>query len=457
MSKRSKSKRHFPKKLPVLNLNAAGIDIGSEEHYVAVPEGRDINTVRSFGAFTSDLYALSKWLNECEIDTVVMESTGVYWVPLFEILESEGFEVLLVNAQHAKNVPGRKSDVKDSQWLQQLHTYGLLRGSFQPDNKIRELRTYIRQKDNLIKYASSHILHIQKSLTLMNLKLHNVISDITGKSGMNIIRAIVEGERNPAELVKHCDKRLKSPVEIIKKSLVGNYTEDNIFTLKQAIELYDYYQEKIEECDTHIYKRIKDFESQGDVSQNTIKQQQVKKKQIKINKMTQHEITRLTGVDLARIHGLSTSSILTLISETGLDMSKWKSEKHFTNWLGLSSNNKITGGKVISSSSKKVKNRANDVLRLSAQSLSNSQCYLGGFYRKLRYRKGPKIATMATARKIAVIYYNMLKNGTEYYDYGCEYFEKKSRENNIRYLKSKARELGFDIIEKDPLQHKRVS
>lgn len=449
MGTNNRSKRKFSKILPKLNLDAAGIDIGSEEHYVAVPEGRDEHSVRSFGAFTSDLYDLANWLKECEIDTVVMESTGVYWVPIFQILESKGFEVLLVNAHHVKNVPGRKSDVSDCQWLQQLHTYGLLRGSFQPESNIRELRTYLRQRDTLVKCTSSHIQRIQKSLTLMNVKLHNVISDITGKSGMNIIRAIVRGEREPDKLIQYCDKRLKNSKEVIKKSLVGNYTEDNIFTLKQSLELYDFYQRKIEECETQIHELLKSFE--GKEVKDTLdnkQEQKRKKKQLTMNPDINNQLVRVAGVDLMQIDGLNSVSVLTLISETGLDTSKWKSEKNFTSWLGLSPNNKITGGKIISSKTKKVKSRANNVFRLAAQSLLRNKSYLGGFYRKQRYRLGTEKAIVATARKIAVIYYNMLKYGQSYYDYGCEYYEQKYRERNIKYLRRKAKELGLELVAK---------
>jgi hypothetical protein len=280
MNKRIKKQAKLSKLMPILNLDAAGIDIGSKEHYVAVPEGRSEHTVRSFKTFTADLYELSNWLKECCIKTVAMESTGVYWLPLFNILEERGFEVLLVNAFHVKNVPGRKSDVSDCQWLQQLHTYGLLRSSFQPDAKIRELRTYQRQREMLVRYCSSHIQHIQKVLTLMNIQLHNVISDITGQSGMRILRAIIQGEKDPDILVLKCDKRLKNPLTVIKKSLEGNYTPENLFVLGQAVKLYDYYQEQITECDNCIQELLKSFESED--KNESIDKPDIKEKNIKI-------------------------------------------------------------------------------------------------------------------------------------------------------------------------------
>jgi transposase len=449
MNKRIKKQAKLSKLMPILNLDAAGIDIGSKEHYVAVPEGRSEHTVRSFKTFTADLYELSNWLKECCIKTVAMESTGVYWLPLFNILEERGFEVLLVNAFHVKNVPGRKSDVSDCQWLQQLHTYGLLRSSFQPDAKIRELRTYQRQREMLVRYCSSHIQHIQKVLTLMNIQLHNVISDITGQSGMRILRAIIQGEKDPDILVLKCDKRLKNPLTVIKKSLEGNYTPENLFVLGQAVKLYDYYQEQITECDNCIQELLKSFESEDknesidkpDIKEKNIK---IKKKKI-INPEMNVEIKRITGVDLTQIDGLNTTNVLTLISEVGLDMSKWKTEKHFTSWLGLAPNNKISGGKVLSRNTKKTKNKAGNVFRLAANTLSRGDSYLSGVYRRFRSRLGPGKANVATARKIAVIFYNTLKYGQEYYDYGSDYFEKKVAERNYKYLKSKAKHLGFEL------------
>jgi len=449
MSNDSTSKEKFLKKMPMLHINAAGIDIGSTQHFVAVPEGRDDHSVRSFQTFTADLFELADWLKKCDIETVVMESTGVYWLPLFEILEAKGFEVLLVNAYHVKNVPGRKTDVSDCQWLQQLHTYGLLRGSFQPVAQIRELRTYLRQRDMLIKYCSSHILHIQKVLTLMNIQLHNVISDITGRSGMRIIRAIIQGEKDPDTLVLKCDKRLKNPLWVIKKSLEGNYNTENLFVLQQSVELYDYYQKQITDCDVHIQTLLESFDSPKErvESNKNDNQERIKKekKQI-VNPKIQSEIKRIAGVDLTQIDGLNTTSVLTLISEVGLDMTKWKTEKHFTSWLGLAPNNKISGGKVLSKNTKKTKNRAGNIFRLAANSLSRGDSYLSGVYRRYRSRLGPGKANVALARKIAVIFYNMLKHGQEYFDLGCDYYEKKVAERNYKYLKVRAKHLGFDIV-----------
>lgn len=445
-----KSKQKFSKKMHLIHLNAAGIDIGSKEHYVAVPEDRDKQSVRSFKTFTADLYELANWLKKCDIESVVMESTGVYWLPLFQILESKGFKVLLVNAYYAKNVPGRKTDVSDCQWLQQLHTYGLLQGSFHPDASVRALRTYLRQRDMLVRYNSSHIQQMQKILTLMNIQLHNVISDITGKSGMRIIRGIIQGEQDPEVLVLNCDKRLKNPISVIKKSLEGNYTTENLFLLKQTVELYDYYNKQISECDRQIKKSLASFDSKERIEISDEKNEKVKNNNVKHKKIddsiVQSEIIRIAGVDLTQIDGLSTSSVLTLISEVGLDMSKWKTEKHFTSWLGLAPNNKISGGKVLSKNTKKTKSRAGNVFRLAASSIARGESYLGGVYRRFRTRLGPGKANVATARKIAIIFYNMLKNGQNYYDYGCDYFEKKVAERNYKYLKRKAKHMGMELV-----------
>lgn len=437
----SKSKS-ISEDLPKINLNAAGIDIGSTEHYVAVPPGRDKESVRAFGSFTSDLHSIANWLKECKIETVAMESTGVYWLPLFQILESRGFEVLLVNAQHVKNVPGRKTDVQDCQWLQRLHTYGLLNASFQPDDRIRMLRTYLRQRDTLIRSASSHIQRMQKALTLMNIKLHNVISDITGKSGMNILRAISDGERNPDNLVKLCDKGLKASEEVIRKSLEGQYTEDNIFALKQEIELYDFYQLKQEECNNKISDLLKTMESKSGSSDAP----KLGKKKPKADTGLQKEIARLAGVDLTQIDGINTTTLSTLVAETGVDMSKWKTAKHFTSWLGLSPNNKISGGKILSSASKKIKSRANNAFRLAAFGLSRSETYLGAAYRRLKSRIGPAKATTAIARKIAVIYYSMIKYGQSYQDLGGQYYEKCHAQRTRKNLEKRAREFGLTLV-----------
>lgn len=434
--------------MPLVNKNAAGIDIGSKEHYVAVPADRSDKPVRSFQTFTADLYALADWLKECKITSVAMESTGVYWIPIFQILEEKGFNVYLVNARHVKNVPGRKSDVSDCQWLQRLHSFGLLSASFQPDAMTRELRAYLRQRDGLVRYTTSHIQHMQKSLTQMNIQLHNVISDITGKSGMAIIRAIIKGERNPEELVKLCGNGLRSPLDVIKKSLEGNYLEEHIFTLKQAVELYDFYQKQILECENKITELLAKFPDQEVKAKSDDPPPPKKKnKQNKINPEIKEHLKRTTGIDLTEVNGFNTLTAITIISEVGLDMSKWKTEKHFTSWLGLAPNNAISGGKVLKTGTKKIKSRASRAFRQAAQTLERSQSYLGAYYRKMKYRLGAGKANVATARKLAALFYNLMKNGTEFRDLGIDYFESKFKERNIANLKRKAMDLGFSLIE----------
>jgi len=431
----------------LVNKNAAGIDIGSREHYVAVPSDRSEKPVRSFQTFTSDLHSLANWLKECKIDTVAMESTGVYWIPVFQILEEKGFKVYLVNARHVKNVPGRKSDVSDCQWIQRLHSFGLLSASFQPDAMTRELRAYLRQRDGLVRYATAHIQHMQKSLTQMNILLHNVISDITGESGMAIIRAIINGERDPDELVKLCRKGLKNPPDVIKKSLEGNYLNEHIFTLTQAVAQYDFYQKQILECENKINELLAKFPDREIKDKKDDALRKKKNKKNMINPEIKEHLKRATGIDLTQIDGFNTLTAITIISEVGLDMSKWKTEKHFTSWLGLAPENKISGGKILKSGTKKIKSRASRALRQAAQTLVRSQSYLGAYYRKMRYRLGAGKANVATARKLAVLFYNLMKHGIEFKDFGIDYFENKFKERNIANLKKRALDLGFTLIQ----------
>lgn len=442
-------RKNLPKNLRKINLNAAGIDIGSDEHYVAVPEGRDEVNVKSFKTFTSDLHELAAWLSKCGVKTVAMESTGVYWLPLFQILEAKGFEVFLVNAHHVKNVPGRKTDVKDCQWLQELHTYGLLSASFQPDSLVRQLRAYMRQRDMLVRYSASHIQHMQKALIQMNIRLSNVISDIAGETGMGIIRDILRGERNPDELVKNCRRGLKNSSDVIKKSLEGNYTEEYVFILSQNLELYESYQSKIKNCDNAIESLLKSFPGGGSQDSPDVPKANpdAEKSSRKAASSEMNSLlTRAAGVDLLAVKGFNTVSLLTIISETGIDMTKWKTVKHFTSWLGLSPNNKISGGKVLSSRTKKIKSYAGKTFRLCAQSLSKSQSSLGAFYRRLKSRLGAPKANTATARKLASIFFIMLRNGVEYKESGSETYDQKFKDISIRKLKKNAKALGFQLL-----------
>ena len=354
-----------PEGLSQLNLNAAGIDVGATSHFVAVPADRAEQPVREFEAFTADLYRLTDWLAQCGVDTVVMESTGVYWIPLFGVLEERDFQVMLVDPRRIKNVPGRKTDVLDCQWLQQLHTCGLLSGAFRPNGEIRRLRGYLRQRAMLVEYASHHVQHMQKALTQMNVKLQHVISDITGKTGTDIIEAIVAGERDPRQLARLRDPRIKADQATIAKSLQGHWREEHIFELTQALELYRVYQGKIAECDREIETHLERFEDHSNGDPPAVKSGRRRSKGNAPRFDVWTHLYRMTGVDLTQIDGVDAYTALKVVSEIGTDMTKWTSAKHFASWLGLSPNNRITGGKVMSSKTKPSANRAAAALRLA--------------------------------------------------------------------------------------------
>ena len=384
-----------PEGMSQLNLNAAGVDVGATSHYVAVPAERAEQPVQEFEAFTADLYRLADWLAECGVETVVMESTGVYWIPLFGVLEERGLEVMLVDPRRIKNVPGRKTDVRDCQWLQQLHT---------------------------------------------------VISDITGKTGMDIIAAIVDGERNPRKLAQLRDPRIKADEATIARSLRGHWREEHIFELTQALELYRFYQDKITECDREIEAQLERFEDRSDgepPAPNGKKRNQKNAPRFDV----QGQLYRMTGVDLTRIDGVDAYTALKVISEIGADMTKWPSAKHFASWLGLSPNNRITGGKVISSKTKPSANRAAAALRLAANALHRSDSALGAFLRRKKAHLGAPKAITATAHKLArLIYTTMLRYGQEYVDAGAEYYERQYQQRALRAAKRRAAQLGYQLV-----------
>jgi transposase len=453
MSKRrskAKSKNIKVPKLPQhlrhMNLNAAGVDIGSERHLVAVPEGRDTVSVREFGTFTADLQALAAWLKQCGVTTVAMESTGVYWIPLFEVLERQGFEVKLVDARHVKNVSGRKSDVLDCQWIQQLHTYGLLAGAFRPPDEVCVLRSYLRQREMLIQTSSMHIQHMQKALQQMNLLLHNVVSDITGSTGMKIMKAILAGERDPQMLARNRDQRCHNTTATIAKSLVGNYREEHLFALRQAVDLYETYQAKIADCNQAIIKQV---EKQPDISDDdppTPEKQVPAHLRIRDGVDVRDLLFKKSGVDLFAIPGLAADTLLILASEVGFDMTPWKTEKHFAAWLGVCPGTKKSGGKVLNNKTKRNPNRATQAFRMAAASLYRSQTALGAFYRRIKSRSGGQQAVTATAHKIARIYYAMLSQGTSYLELGQKAYEQRYKERRIDHLKVQAKSLGFQLV-----------
>ena len=438
----------LPKELRHVNLQAAGIDIGATSHFVAVPEGRDPegHTVREFGAFTPDLHALAAWLATCGITTVAMESTGVYWIPLFEVLSARGFDVKLVDPRQLKHVPGRKTDVLDCQWLQQLHTFGLLAAAFRPDDAICVLRGYLRQRAMLVSCAADHIQHMQKALEQMNVKLPEVVTDITGVTGLGIIRAIGEGERNPQVLAALRDARCHHDEAAMARALTGTWRDEHLFALRQAVDLFDVYQGKIAECDDAIEACLQGFadKREGDVLPPAPRTSKRPRNTPAFDVRTQ--LHRLTGVDLTQLDGIDGHSALKIVAEIGLDMTRWPSDKHFASWLALSPGNKISGGKLLSSRTKASANRVAAALRMAASTLHHSRSALGAFFRRLKARLGAPKAITATARKLACLVYNMLKHGTAYVDQGQHYYEQRYQERVLSNLSRRAQDLGYQLV-----------
>ena len=434
--------------LAVVHPHAAGIDVGAQFHVVAVAADRDPTPVRSFSSFTVGLHALGDWLQSVGITTVAMESTGVYWIPTYEILTEKGLEVFLVNARDAKNVPGRKTDVNDAQWLQKLHQFGLLRASFQPHRDLAALRAYLRQRERLLEYAASHIQHMQKSLMQMNLQLHHVVSDITGVTGMKIIRAILAGERSPDELAKHRDVRCKSSTETIQKALTGNYLPEHVFALAQSVALYDFYQGQVAECDQRIETALSGLQAETKPSHSLPAPRHKRKQPNALAFDVRAALYGMLGVDLTQIHGLGPYVALKLVAECGNDMSRWPGAKHFTSWLCLAPGNKISGGKVLSSRTRRSSSRAASALRLAAIATGKTDTALGAFFRRLSARVGKAKAVTATARKIAVLFYNTLRFGMNYVDPGVAYYEERYRERVLKNLVRRADTLGYSLHQK---------
>lgn len=433
-------------KLRLLNPNAAGIDVASEVHYVAVPPDRCEQPVRSFGSFTDDIHDMAKWLIECNVDTVAMESTGIYWIQLYLILEEYGIEVFLVNARHIKNVTGRKSDVLDCQWIQELHSYGLLSASFQPDNITRELRTYLRHRKSLTESYSQQILHMQKAFEQMNIKLHNVLTDICGKSGQAIINAILKGEQDAEVLINYVDPKVKASKEEIIKSLKGIWREEHLFELKQAYELYLIFKAKIGECDHQIEKTLQKIGQGEDAGNNApeIKRRVYSKNRLHFNG-TQY-LYNILGVDITKVFGISELTAIEIISETGINMSKWKTKKHFTSWLNLAPNNRISGGKLLKSKKSKRKNKAGQAFLMAAFAVQRSNNWLGQYYRRMKAKNGPLVATKATARKLAIIFYEMVKNKKEFNPLPIENYLKSYNKNKIQFIEKQASILGYKLL-----------
>jgi transposase len=433
--------------LEILHPDAAGIDIGNESHYVAVPANRDDQPVRRFGSTTAELKEMAAWLKQCGIRTVAMQSTGVYWIPVYDILEEAGFEVYLVNARTTKNLPGRKSDVQESQWLMKLHTYGLLRNSFRPPQEIRRMRTYWRQRSDLVQSAGRHIQRIQKALTQMNLQLANVLSDVSGLTGQAIIKAILAGERDPRRLAALRDPHVKASEELIRQSLEGNWQEDLLFTLKQEQEGYEFCQRQIAECDARLeqYLKQRPDRSAGASLPEERRKGRRRKKANKPQFDLRADLFRMTGVDLTQIDSIDVRTAATVISEAGWDMSKWKTEDHFVSWLRLCPDNHISGDKVIGKGRLRTSNRLTVALKMAASSLLHSDTYLGAQFRRLRASLGAPVAIKAMAAKLARLVYRMLRYGMQFVDRGAFFYEARHRQRQIHSLKQRAAKLGFTL------------
>jgi transposase len=434
--------------LKVIHPHAAGLDIGSTEVWAAAPPDSTAEPVQVFGTTTPDLLALADWLKSCGADTVAMESTGVYWIPSYEILEARGFEVCVVNARHFKNAPGRKSDIQDCQWLQELHSVGLLRGSFRPEAEIVALRAYLRQRAELIEHRAAHIQHMQKALAQMNVQLTQAVKDITGVTGLSIIRAIVAGERNPQKLAALRQPGVKKTEVQIARALSGNYRPEHVFALKQALALYDFYTGQLAECDVEIERQ---FANMKPVDEDLPPLPPSDKTDSHSKNAPSYDarshLYQMTGVDLMAISGLNASTVQTIISEIGSDLRAFPSEKHFCSWLGLAPHNDISGGKVLRSRTLKTHNRAGQAFRLAAQSASRSpDTVFGAFYRRMKARLGGKQAIVATAHKIARAFYYMLKHREPFHDLGGEEYERRARERELRNLDKRAQKLGLKLV-----------
>lgn len=432
------------KAFPIIYPNAAGIDISSKEHYVSVNPESSSEPIRAFGCFTEDLRAIVDWLKKCNVDTVAMEATGIYWVSLFLVLEEAGFDVVLVTAKHVKNVRGKKTDVSDAEWIRQLHSCGLLSASFQPDAFTRKLRTYMRHRKNLIEMSATHIRMMHKALEQMNIKLQHVITDITGKSGHDIIRAILKGERNPEKLASLCDGRIRADKKVrIIKSLEGVWKEEHIFELEQSFMLFHMYHEKIKECDLQIEKHLREKSGTNKEPAAKLKSKTNKNN---VNFEAKEILRQITGTNLPEIFGITETNAIEIISEVGLTMNKWPTVKHFTSWLNLAPNNKISGGKILSSRIPRKKNYAGQIFKMAAFAIQRSKNWLAMFYHRIKAKRGTPKAVVATARKIAAIFYKLMKEKVQFNPLPIEKYMDGFKEQQIKKLKRQAQNLGYQLI-----------
>ena len=438
--------RKLDRSLPVMRPNAGGIDLGAREIFVTVPADRDAESVRSFPTFTEDLHVLADWLKQCCVDTVAMESTGVYWIPLFQILEARGIEVHLVNAQHVHHVPGRKSDVLDCQWLQYLHSVGLLKASFRPEHAVCEIRSLMRHRENLVQMACVHVQHMHKSLDQMNLQIHHVISDITGLTGLAIIDAIVAGKTNPKELAKLRDHRIKASIETVTKSLVGDYRREHIFTLKQSLTAYRYYQQLIADCDQEVQQRVRAFDTKDDGPTAAADSSTTTASSASSFDLHSH-LERIFGVDLTLIPGFQCLRIQTIFSELGADLSKFPTDDSFSSWLNLCPKDGTSAGRLIRGPKVKTKNRVANVFRMAAQTLHNNKSYLGDYYRSQRARYGPLKAIKNAAHKLARIFFHLVTTRQPYDETVFAKLEARNQKRRLHNLQTRARQMGYILVE----------
>ena len=443
---------------PILEVNAAGIDIGAREIFVAVPPDRDEHPVRVFSTFTEDLEKMAQWLASCGITTVAMESTGVYWIPLYDVVEKHGVKACLVDARGMKNVPGRRTDWHECQWLQFLHSVGLLRAAFRPEGDVCAVRSMMRHRTELVEMTNQHIQHMHKALTQMNVQIQHVISDLTGLTGLAIVDAIIAGQRDPAALAKLRDPHIKASEETIRKSLVGNWRAEHLFTLQQSRESYQHYQEQISDCDEAIEKMLMAFAPRVDPAARPLppdrKRKQRGRKKKNVNPKTGFDLRtesyKLFGVDLTQIPGLM-AMVLMLFSEVGRDMSRWPTAAQFVSWLALCPDNDISGGRVLWRGMRRVHNRAGDLFRMAAYSLHHDQTPLGDYLRRMKSKLGPAGATTATAHKIAIIFYTMVNKQIEY---DATLWAQRDAQREKRFeakLKRQAQQLGYKLV---PIEEK---
>jgi len=446
MAKHRKKHGKLDRNLPELKPNAAGIDIGAREIFVAVPADRDVESVRSFPTFTEDLHRLADWLQQCRIDAVAMESTGVYWIPLFQILESRGIQVCLVNAQHVRHVPGRKSDVLDCQWLQYLHSVGLLKASFRPEQDVCAVRSVLRHRESLVQMTCVHVQHMHKALDQMNLQIHHVISDITGVTGLAIVDAIVEGKTNPRQLAKLRDYRIKAPIETVIKSLVGDYRPEHIFTLKQSLMAYRHYQQLIDECDREVEQRLQAFNTKDD-GPNAAADGSSSTTPAQSSFDLHHHLERIFGTDLTLIPGFESLRIQTIFSELGADLSKFPTEDSFCSWLNLCPKDGTSAGRRIRGPRIKSQNRVANAFRLAAQCLFSNKSFLGHYFRSQRARHGALKATKNAAHKLARIFYHLVTTRLPYDETVFAKLEIRNQKRRLNKLQSLARRMGYALVQ----------